>query len=112
MRNSETFCGCLSELEPGKHYTTERDLGEMRNDLILSGRVPKAKMRDWFSPWHLELRGGQFIIEDRNSGSIFVLEGAEALEPVVGRSVLIIGHLVAPHVIHVMGWRLLDAPPE
>ncbi|MCB9762919.1 MAG: hypothetical protein H6739_24170 [Alphaproteobacteria bacterium] len=58
----------------------------------------------------LTLRGSNLVLEDRNSGSTFVLEerSAAPLKPYAGQSVMVIGFIIAPHVVQVVGWRPLE----
>jgi hypothetical protein len=58
----------------------------------------------------LEKHGSNLILLDRNSGRGFSFDEASLalLQDSVGNSVLIRGFVVAPHVLHVVGWKNLQ----
>ena len=57
--------------------------------------------------WH----GANLVLEDRNSGGLFVFDESsfKDLREGAGHLVLIQGFVVGPHVLHVMEWRILGA---
>ncbi|HJN73143.1 MAG TPA: hypothetical protein QGF58_04320 [Myxococcota bacterium] len=56
----------------------------------------------------LRVHGNNLVLDDRNSGSTIVLEQADQLREHEGKQVLVIGYVAAPHVVVVMGWKILD----
>ena len=52
--------------------------------------------------------GSRLLIDDRNSGATYVLEGQDELRVYAGQSMLVIGFVTGPQVVKVMGWRLLE----
>lgn len=66
----------------------------------------------WVGP--LDERGVQVGIQDRNTGSYFLLDpdGAEALVPYVGETVLLEGYVVGAHVVKVVYYRVLAPKPR
>lgn len=53
-------------------------------------------------------RGSNLVIEDRNSGATYVLDGPDDLSSFAGHTVLVVGYVGAAHVITVMGYRVLE----
>lgn len=56
----------------------------------------------------LRKHGANLVLEDRNSGATFVLDGPDELEAFAEHTVLIIGYVDGAHGITVMGYRVLD----
>ena len=56
----------------------------------------------------LRQHGNNLVLDDRNSGATFILEKSEELRPHASKTVMVIGYVAAPHVVVVMGWKVLD----
>lgn len=61
----------------------------------------------------LRNHGSRLVIEDRNTQRVLVIADGTApeLRALVGRPVLLIGHVVGGETIQVAAWRVLDSEP-
>jgi len=57
----------------------------------------------------LRVTGQKLMVEDAGSGQIVEVVGAEGLAAHADLRVLVVGYVVAPQVVQVMRWELLEA---
>ena len=56
----------------------------------------------------LRLTGQKLMVEDSGSGQLVELAGADELAAHADERVLVVGYVIAPQVVQVMRWELLD----